>query len=828
MIIGRPAGERGKLAERLQQLGTWHVESMAAWSLEDLPTGPTCPDLVIIDQIAAPLIHGIHEHFPWCDAPLLLVVERDSADAERLIEVSGADEVLLYPTYDAELIQRIRSLLSVADTRRQLSSLSKSGEERYALLAVGSNDGLWDWNLTTGQVYYSPRWKSMLGHTDGEIGESIEEWLSRVLPEDLAWVDATLEEQIESPSPDFRIEYRMLDADGQIRWMLCRGCAVSAGGGGRAIRMAGSMTDITAHKQRENELRQSEERYALAAKASNDGLWDWDLATDTIFYAPRWKQMIGFEETEISASPNEWFDRVAEDDLIWLQAAIEGQVDRDEEPFQIEYRMRHADGSFRWMLCHGLAIRDLNGKTIRLVGSQSDISTRKSAEQRVLHDAFHDRLTGLPNRALFLDRLTQLVRRPAHEQPLCVVLLAEVNRFTHLADSLGPEPTDQLLMEIAARLSGCLDNGDTVARLDGAQFGFLFESGTCDDAMIEARALRIKDAMAQQFIIGDRSLYATVRLGATIAQGTDLRAEDLVRDAGRAMHRGAQEGRSSLAIFTAEEDDLPLDALQLEQALRVALEAGNQIELYYQPIIDLATRRLAGFESLMRWRHPELGMISPSRFIPLAEQSDLILVLGRFAMDRACRQLKSWQETFPAAANLFMNVNVSGTQLLDDNFLGDFQAILIDTGINPERIKLEITESVILGDADRAYARMQALKDMKLKLAIDDFGTGYSSLSYLHKFQFDAVKIDQSFVRAMQIREENTLIIRMISDLAQGMGCEVVAEGVETAIDADKLTKLGCTYGQGFHFGRPKDAAASLHYLTLELTPTGPLAVSAE
>lgn len=738
-------------------------------------------------------------------ASRLAAVLRDDEAAQEAAIAAGADDLLLLPCTDTVLRARVRAMIALAAARREASVTA--GEERYALLAIGSNDGLWDWDLATDRIYYSPRWKEMLGFREQEVGSSIEDWLSRVVDEDVAWVDATLEQQIEQPSPEFRIEYRMRDAQGQVRWMLCRGCAVNAVEGGRAVRMAGSQTDITERKLAEEALRISEERYALAIRAANDGLWDWDITTDRIFYTPRWKEMIGHSEDEISDRPGEWLDRVVEDDLIWLEAAIEGQVGRDEEPFQIEYRIRHADGKFRWMLCHGLAIRDMNGKTVRLVGSQSDISTRKSAELRVLHDSFHDRLTGLPNRALFMDRLSQSLRR---DEADCAVMLCEINRFNALADNLGPEAADEVLTQIGQRLAGCLDATDTVGRLDGALFGFLLE-GIGDAALVAPRAQRIHDALADALSIGGKTIHVTARLGCVLSQpGLAQRPEDMVRDAGRAMHKGGLEGRSSIAIFSADTTDDHIDPLQLEQDLRRAIERHDgmegEIELFYQPIVSFATGRLAGFEALMRWRHPEHGMISPARFIPLAEQTSLIEPLGMIGLEMACRQIRQWHGRHAGAAGLFMNVNVSGNQLQASDFLERVEKVLAETDVDTSAIKLEITESVILDDAEQTMTLLRRLKDMGLKLAIDDFGTGYSSLSYLHRFKFDAVKIDQSFVRAMQIRDENALIIRMISDLAQGMGCEVVAEGVESDLDAERLARLGCTYGQGFHFGQPRDA----------------------
>lgn len=717
---------------------------------------------------------------------------------ERDLAGIKADDVL---HNDAPLVEwryRLAQLRQLALVRYGAASVES---DRYALMVLGANDGLWHWDLTTGYFYHAPRWSVIMGYGADEIGHSIEDWLGMVLEEDRPWVDATLEEQIDAPSGTFMIEYRVRCKDGSVRWMLCRGAAVADAAGGKAKRLAGSQSDITDRKETERSLRLSEERYSLAMQAAKDGLWDWDLATETVFFTPRWKEMLGYSEDQVGSQPDEWFDRVLEDDLIWLQAVIEAQVAGQDEPFQIEYRMRHADGNERWMQCSGMTLRDFEGRAIRIVGSQSDITPRKAAEAQVLHDAFHDSVTGLPNRALFLDRVSQALRRP---ESRCTVLVLELNRFRSVADNLGLAQSDDVLRQIARRLSADIRGTETLARIDTALFGLILDEVEAEEAILKrAEALHqlLKPALP---LDGGRSLFVTARVGAAIGLHGET-PEYILRSAGRAMNRGDREGTRTAAIFSDVDRELALDAIELEGELRQAIEAGGQLRLFYQPIVELSTGRLAGFESLMRWIHPVHGVISPAHFIPLAEETGLIVRLGEIALSEACKQANLWLAQNPTHSGLFINVNVSPLQLAEPDYLMRIERILADHGTPPAALKLEITESTVLGDVDRMVFILSALKKMGLKLAIDDFGTGYSSLSYLHRFEFDAVKIDQSFVRAMRQREDNTLIIRMITELARGLGCEVIAEGIELQGEVQRLSELGCMYGQGYFFSPPRD-----------------------
>lgn len=736
---------------------------------------------------------------------LVLAAPVSRADFRLRALDSGYDEIISLPLDRAELIARLRSAGMLLAGRAEVREAQITADQRYALIALGANDGLWDWDLGSGQVRYSPRLADMMGLPPDSQSCVIEDWLSCVLPEDRDWVDATLEEQIENPSRDFKIEYRVRDSNGNTRWVLCRGTALGGGENGQATRMAGSQSDITGRKEAEEALRSSEERYALAIMAAKDGLWDWDIRTNSILFTPRWKEMIGCTTAEVGTDPDEWFSRVNPDDLIWLQAAVEAQIATEEEPFQIEYRIRHTDGSERWMLCHGLTIRDpLSGRAVRIVGSQSDITERKQAEQQVLHDAFYDATTGLPNRALFLDRLSQTLRRSDGSIADCAVLVVEVNRFASLANSLTPTQADRLLREIGDRLGQTVVASDTLARLEGASFGFLLQGMTDEDA-IGHRALAIHTALKPVVDLpGAPAIYVTARIGAATPNGNQ-RAEELLRDASRALNRPGPDAEKGVAVFSADSRDVEFDPLAMERDLRTAIEAGDQLQLYYQPIIDLQSGRLVGFESLMRWQHPSMGMVPPIRFIPLAEESKLIVPMGLFALEQACRQVNHWRRLLPDAGRLFINVNVSGVQMQEPDFVDRIAEVLAREGTPADALKLEITESVVLDDVDKMLSILSRLKAMGLRLAIDDFGTGYSSLSYLHQFRFDAVKIDQSFVRAMRQRPENGLIIRMIAELGRGLGCEVIAEGVETANDVIRLAQLGCMYGQGYHFGRPRD-----------------------
>ena len=413
------------------------------------------------------------------------------------------------------------------------------------------------------------------------------------------------------------------------------------------------------------DLKASEERYALAARGANDGLWDWDIVNEKVYYSHRWKSMLGYEDDEISDSLDEWFGRVHPSDIDQLQVDIGAHLQGNSEHFESEFRIRHKDGSYRWVLSRGLGIRDENGNASRFVGSQTDMTVRKKAEQRLVHDAFHDNLTGLPNRALFLDRVNQALVRHDH----FAVLFMDMDRFKYVNDTMGHKAGDELLIVLARRIERCCRAGDTIARFGGDEFTILLNNVE-SLREVEHFADRLICEVGEPITIGDQEIFPTLSIGiATSKEGMHDRPEEIIRDADIAMYKAKENGKGCYEVFDEAMRTQAVSMFKLEANLRRAIER-QEVVLYYQPIINLKTGHIAGFEALMRWDHPTHGIVSPGEFIPLAEETKLIIPMGKWALNEACNQLSHWNKRFSERGKFFMTVNVSAKQLEKQGLCG--------------------------------------------------------------------------------------------------------------------------------------------------------------
>lgn len=552
----------------------------------------------------------------------------------------------------------------------------------------------------------------------------------------------------------------------------------------------------------------SEERYALALQASNNGLWDWDLLTDRVFYSARWKAMAGYADPEIGDSPTEWFRRIHPDDQEVLQIRLTAHLRRLISTFEHEYRLEHRDGAYRWMACRGIAVWNDAGVAIRIIGSQVDITSYKLAEQRLLHSALHDHLTGLANRSLLLERLGQAIQRHQRQGQPFALLSLDLDHFKVINDSLGHQAGDEMLVEVARRLERCTPSATTIARLSGDEFTILLEH-TGGMAGVEAIAACLLRGIAEPMIIDGNDVYTSASIGIVFPLTPHTqRAGDLLRDAGTALYQAKQQGRSRYVTFDSSMHDRALIRLRLDSDLRHAVER-NELRVHYQPIVDLATRRIAGFEALVRWQHPQRGLIAPAEFIPLAEETGMIKAIGQWVLYESCRQLSIWQRAYPLDPPLTMNVNLSPRQFSQHDLVQTVSTALNEHVLSPESLKLEITESALIEHADDATALLYRLNSLGIQLCIDDFGTGYSSLSYLQNFPFSTIKLDKSFIRQMSAGGEAIEIVRTIIALARSLGMSLVAEGTETAEQLNILQELACDYGQGWIFARALDATAA-------------------
>ena len=575
--------------------------------------------------------------------------------------------------------------------------------------------------------------------------------------------------------------------------------------GDRQLGVFALYMDIAERKRAEEALRRSEERYALAARGANDGLWDWDLERNEIYFSARWASMIGYEENEVSNDPQEWFSRVHPGDRGKLRHEITEHVEARAPHFQCEYRLRHRNGAFRWMLSRGLAVRDAQGRAYRLAGSQTDISDRKQAESQLLHDALHDALTGLPNRALFINRLEMALQRCRRSpRTRFAVLFLDLDRFKVINDSLGHRIGDELLIALSERLRASVRVIDTVARLGGDEFGFLLE-GLIDVRQASRNAERILDELARPFQLPGHEVFTSGSIGIAVGDGETTGPEQILRDADIAMYRAKAQGRSMYTVFDQEMHREAVAAMQLENDLRRALER-HELELHYQPVVCISDGRLCGFEALLRWHHPERGLLLPTQFIPSAEETGLIVPLGAWVLESACRQIAAWGHDLVREKELGVSVNLSARQLAHPELVPLVRRTLEATGAPASRLKLEITESVLMADAPAAQNVLQQLRrGLGLSVVIDDFGTGYSSLAYLHQFPIDTLKIDRSFVTRLGNGEEE--IVRAIVTLGRSLRMQVLGEGVETRAQLEALGRLGCDLAQGFLLAPPMPAA---------------------
>lgn len=587
---------------------------------------------------------------------------------------------------------------------------------------------------------------------------------------------------------------------------------------GKVIGVASLVEDVTERERMQDALRDSEQRFYLAVQGSNDAIWDWDLRTDKIYFSPRWTEILGGEVPQELLGIDCWQSFVLEEDHPHFQSVLERHLAGESEQFSVEFRVtRQSDASLLWIHCRGVAIRDGSGTPVRLAGSLTDITARKKAEEQMLYDALHDALTGLQNRTALLSHIEHSLGLARRELTYSfAVLLLDVDRFKLVNDSHGHRVGDELLKALAEAILKAGRPGDVYVRLGGDEFAILFDNiRNEDDALSLAKQVLSVFDHPLRLSVGD--VFVTASGGLVISESTYRSAEELLRDADIAMFRAKALGGNRVELFSPEFRLRAQSRLQLETDLRRAV-AEEQFDVLYQPIVYVRDGSVWGFEAIVRWRHPQRGVLLPLEFLAIAEETGLIVELGQLVLRRACAQLADWLKRDPKLPCL-VTINVSARQLRERDFHQRLHDVLSKTSVPPDRIVIELTENMFLAEHEFVADALTAIREHGLRLAVDDFGSGYSSLGYLQRFKVDLLKIDRMFVATIGTPRERPEILQTIVDLGQNLQLDIVAEGVENEIHAERLASLGVPYAQGFWYAQPLDPESAWDFAHTTRTP---------
>lgn len=695
--------------------------------------------------------------------------------------------------------QEIKILLAENHQLRQKLQEVREREERFRQIADNVREVFFMISAETDQILYiSPAYEEVWGRSCDSLYQDPESWLMAIHPEDSGKALATLETQFRT-GDEFKEDYRIIRPDASIRWVSVRAFPVR-NAEGKFNRFVGIAEDITQRKLAEEAMRKSEEQFRLTFEMAPIGMAITTLNGRLKRVNPSLCEALGYTQEELLKLS---FADISHPEDIDFHLSLEHKLAHGEESdFQIEKRYIAKNGRSVDTLVKVVMVRDSNGKPLHFNNQIIDITERKQMERQLLHDALHDALTGLPNRALFMDRLEQeLKRTKTQSNYLFAVLFLDLDRFKVVNDSMGHLVGDKLLVEIARRLENCVRPTDTVARLGGDEFTILLENISNIEFATKV-AEKIYHSLTVPFSLENYELFTTASIGiAFSSQGYD-KPEDILRDADLTMYSAKERGKARYEVFDRSMHARAIERLHLETDLRRGIER-EEFTVYYQSIVSLTTGKISGFEALARWNHPKRGFVAPDEFIPIAEETGLIVPLGNWLLEEACQQLRKWQIKYPEHPAFKISVNLSGKQLREPDLIKQIERILAKTQLPPHTLKLEITESILMDNLEAATETLLALRERKIQLSIDDFGTGYSSLSYLHRFPVDTLKIDRSFVSEIQLGKENSAIVKAIVTLAHMLNMDVIAEGIETNAQLDQLKLLQCEHGQGYFFSKP-------------------------
>ncbi|MCX7172890.1 MAG: PAS domain S-box protein [Proteobacteria bacterium] len=678
--------------------------------------------------------------------------------------------------------------------RRKAELALEESRERFDLAVRGSSDGIWDWNIETGETYVSDRWCEMLGYLPGEVRFGSKGWSDWIHPDDRPGAIELMRQHLKSRNP-YASEYRMPTKNGEYRWFLNRGQAIW-NSQGRAIRIAGSTSDITERKQAEEKLRLAANVFTHA----REGITITDSDGVIIDVNETFTNITGYSRDEVLGRNPRILKSGRQGSEFY--AAMWHDLTKKGYWFGEIWNKRKNGDIYAEMLTIS-AVRDAHDNIQQYVALFSDITSLKEHEQQLEHIAHYDALTTLPNRVLMADRLQQAMAQAQRRgQPLAVAYL-DLDGFKAINDNHGHEAGDQLLVAIAARMKQALREGDTLARLGGDEFVAVLLD-LADVAASVPMLVRLLSAAAQPVQVGDLVLQVSASLGITFfPQGEDVDADQLLRQADQAMYQAKLAGKNRYHVFDAEQDRSVRGHHESLEHVRRAL-AGNEFVLYYQPKVNMRTGMVIGVEALIRWQHPERGLLSPATFLPVIEEHSLAVQVGEWVIDSALAQIEAWHA---AGLNIPVSVNVGARQLQQADFVGRLRGILAQhPGVRPGDLEMEVLETSALEDLGRISQVIDSCRNIGVSFALDDFGTGYSSLTYLKRLKVALLKIDQSFVHDMLDDPDDLAILKGVLGLSSAFHLQAIAEGVETVEHGTLLLQLGCELGQGYGIARPMPA----------------------
>ena len=708
---------------------------------------------------------------------------------EVLLTAVVIDEREVFIATWRDLTAQKRAESALADSRLRL---------KFAL--DGAGHGVWDWDVAQGSVFFSPRWKSMLGYSEEEIGTGLEEWSSRVHPDDMAKVTADVQAHLEGHTEHYVNEHRMRCRTGDYLWILDRGKVVARDAQGRALRMVGTHTDVTERRRVISELEQSEHTQRALLDAMDDGVF---VAQDFrfVFANTALPRILGYTREEFIGLH---FSEVVHAEFIelWTER-FRLRVSGGPEPLRrYEVQFMHKQGR-RPVWIELIASRFVHEGAPAVLGIVRDISEKKVSEQMIWRQANFDALTGLPNRNMLMLRLDQEMKQCHRHNWSLALLFIDLDRFKEVNDTLGHALGDRLLKQAAQRISSCLRETDVVARFGGDEFTVLLGAIEHPE-VIDSIATKILDRLHQPFQLEQQLAYVSASIGITLYPGESDSVDDLMMHADQAMYEAKRAGRNRVSYFTRSLQDDAERRMRLVADMHTALDQ-KQFSLAYQPIVHIASGTVRKAEALIRWQHPERGHVSPADFIPIAEETGLILPIGDWVMRTGIEFARDLQARFGETVQISLNKSPVHLRNRKPGYPSVVE-LLAEYGVPGSLIAVEMTEGMLIEADDHTLRRLYALRDAGVQVSLDDFGTGYSSLSYLKKFDIDYLKIDQSFVRGLAPRSSERALCEAIIVMAHKLGIQVVAEGVETHEQLTLLREAGCDYAQGYLFSRPLPA----------------------